>query len=1474
MNLTSLGPVSRLGPAIKKVALGASPLFGEKMDFRGIPPMSMSGNLAENWRFWRQRFQTYLVATEVAKKDEATQCAQLLTLIGDEGMRIFNTFDFEDTEKDKIKPLFEKFETHFNPRKNLTFERHIFLTCKQNDYHSVEQYITVLKNLSLSCELGNLRESLIKDVMICGIKSESLREKLLQADCERLEDAIKICVTSQSVKEKNKLISNGSSSSENQVDFVKRKKFNKKPQNSNWNNKPTLSSSQFSSHNHNANRVSCQKCSYKHERGKCPAFGKVCGACSMPNHFMSCCKNKKQNNSRKVHLIDESDSDNSNFVFLDSIHGIDGRGSSCGGSWTVELLVENHPVQIKLDTGAMANVMPERLLEGMDFDFSRVRTTKVKLNSYTNNSLDVLGECLLSCQHKGDVKNVLFFVVKTNSCPILGLDACLKFNLIRRICDINISDSISSLLEENSFLFKGIGCLEKPYRIELKKDAVPVVHATRTVPFAIREDLKKALNGLESEGIIEKATDGADWVHPLVIVRKRSGQLRLCVDPKDLNVHIKRHYLKLPTFESLTEEFADAKIFSTLDCTQGFLQVPLDKYSSKICTFSTIFGRYRFLRLPYGLASAPEVFQERMQEIFDDIKGVKVFIDDIIIASKDEIDHIAKLKLVFERAKKFNLKFNKDKCKFGLNEVTYMGVKITANGLKPDDSKVDALKNMPRPQDVTGVQRFLGVLTYLGRFIPNLSEKTAPLRELIKKDRIFEWGESQEKAYVKLKNILCQKPCLKFFDINKPVTISVDSSKGGMGAVLLQEGFPCAHASRALTETQTRYSQIEKELLGVWFGVTHYSQFVLFSKRFTVETDHKPLISIIKKSINSCPPRLQRMLIQLRKYDFELIYKPGKKLILADTLSRAYENKIFDENIDFELEAQVCLIELNLNTTKEKRDQILNETKSDTVLQTLKSQIHKGWPNKMSKVPNNIKFYYKFKHEITELNGLLFRDTRLIVPQSFRKEVLSKLHSNSHQGITKTLQRANLSFYWPGMNKQITDMILACNTCLIYSKSSQPEPMIPHRIEKMPWAKIAADIYHLFGQSYLIVVDYYSKFFEVINLRKNLTAENVINCLKSMFSRQGIPKQIMTDNGPEFANYKFKEFSSNWEFDHLVSSPRYPQSNGQVERFVQTIKNTLKKAMSEDKDPFLALLNLRNTPVDGKHSPAIVLYNRELRDLLPSINKKFTHNNFDRHKYNKFLDASQANQKHYFDRKAKPLSSLEKNCRVKVQLKKGDTWTDARIVKCVGIRSYKIKLENGSVLIRNRKFIKDCSLLDNRNSEIENEIPRETHKDSNSTKNCTKFVNYAQNHQFLKVCGNNTPEEFNVFSSENERESLLDDDNGNIAEKSKIVNSTNNNSDKMTDSGSSSFQNATKIVQFEKDNYSAPVEDTAVESEVSTPSSISSKLEVLPSTSAGALQTSRSGRLIHKPSRYSDFIRFNDIDSIIVERDCYNNTYC
>ncbi|KAF0043714.1 hypothetical protein F2P81_005051 [Scophthalmus maximus] len=286
-----------------------------------------------------------------------------------------------------------------------------------------------------------------------------------------------------------------------------------------------------------------------------------------------------------------------------------------------------------------------------------------------------------------------------------------------------------------------------------------------------------------------------------------------------------------------------AKVFSVLDAKSGFLQIELDDDSSLLTTFNTPVGRFRWLRLPFGVKCAPEIFHRIMDCMLEGISGATAIMDDIQIAAPDVKTHDAILCKVVERANSYNLRLNFRKCHIRQSEVPYVGHLLTAGGLKPDPAKVETVRCMTPPTDKKGVRRFLGFVTYLSKFIPNLSEEDAPLHQLIKSNVEFSWQPAQEKAFDRLKKLCSHPPVLKYCDPAEPVMIFFDASSSGLGAVLLQDDHPVAFSSRSLTDAETRYAQIEKEMLSIVHACTKFHHY-LFGKQVTVFNDHKPLEDI------------------------------------------------------------------------------------------------------------------------------------------------------------------------------------------------------------------------------------------------------------------------------------------------------------------------------------------------------------------------------------------------------------------------------------------------------------------------------------------------------------------------------------------------------------------------------------------------------------------------------------------------------
>ncbi|KAL0994061.1 hypothetical protein UPYG_G00117300 [Umbra pygmaea] len=306
-------------------------------------------------------------------------------------------------------------------------------------------------------------------------------------------------------------------------------------------------------------------------------------------------------------------------------------------------------------------------------------------------------------------------------------------------------------------------------------------------------------------GVAKPVQEPTEWVSAMVAVRKKDGTGRLCIDPVHLNKALLRPHHPMKTVEQVIADMPGAKVFSILDAKCGFWQVPLSEESSKLTTFMTPVGRYAFLRMPYGISTGSEVFQRCMEQLFEG-QPCAIVVDDILVWGSTREEHDLHLRQVMDRIRAVNLKLNPDKCRFRVSEVSYVGHLLTDQGIKPDPAKTDAVRSMPTPTDKLGVQRFLGMTNYLSKFIPGYSETTAPLRQLLLQDVEWCWQEHHMAAFTRLKELLTSPPVLQYFDVHQPVVLSADASQHGLGAVCLQNNKPVAFASRALTETESRYA--------------------------------------------------------------------------------------------------------------------------------------------------------------------------------------------------------------------------------------------------------------------------------------------------------------------------------------------------------------------------------------------------------------------------------------------------------------------------------------------------------------------------------------------------------------------------------------------------------------------------------------------------------------------------------------------
>ena len=897
--------------------------------------------------------------------------------------------------------------------------------------------------------------------------------------------------------------------------------------------------------------------------------------------------------------------------------------------------------------------------------------------------LPVTGKITLPCKHNDMQLHTTFYVVEISAPPLISLQTSVDLGLVKltySIENVNTGMSRQDVLDEYADLFQGIGLFPGTCKLHLKPDAVPVINPPRRIPEALRDRVKEELLRMEENGIIQRVTEPTDWVNSMHAVEKpKTGKLRIVLDPTALNENIRRPHYPMQTLDDVTSRLTDAKFFSTLDVTHAYWSVMLDLESSYLTTFSSPFGRWRFLRLPFGIKSSQDIFQQKMDSIFESLTGVTSIVDDLLVYGRTKQEHDQNLRQVLERARNKGVRFNPDKMRIGVTEVPFFGNRITSSGLQPDPNKIRAIMEIKPPDNRTQLENILGVANYLQRFSPHLADVTGPMRALLKNDSEFIWDQPQTDALEKMKQAITQQPVLAYFDSKKPVTLECDSSQYGTGAALLQDGRPVAFASKTLTSTEKGYAQIEKEMLAIVFGCTRFHQYI-YGRPVIVHTDHRPIASIIRKPLSATPPRLSRMLLQLQKYDLDVRFVGGKNVPIGDLLSR---QPLPETQEIAGLDLQVHTVIQSLFITDKRLESVRNATLQDPQMQTLKMTIIEGWPDLRSECPKPILDFWNHRDELSVADDLIFRGQTLLIPKSLRQQMIESVHTG-HMGTQKCLQRAKDVMFWPGMAKQICDYVLSCSICLSNRNSNQKEPLTLHEIPSRPWQKLGSDLFSLEGKDYLVTVDYYSRYFEVDAL-PDTRSSTVIRKLKAHFARHGIPDVLHSDNAMQYASGLFQDFAKEWGFTHSTSSPLRPCSNGLAEKTVGIVKNIFIKARQSGKDPYIAILEYRNCPLECGYSPNQLLYSRKTKSILPITDTHLKPATVDPETVFRKLQQQKEKQKEYYDRSAKPLPRLNVNEYVRMQV--GKKWFPAKVIKIHDDHSYIVQTKDGATYRRNRTLL-------------------------------------------------------------------------------------------------------------------------------------------------------------------------------------------
>ncbi|CAI6370293.1 unnamed protein product [Macrosiphum euphorbiae] len=1141
------------------------------MEFNKPAPLKMTGNMTQNFKFFKQQVEIYMTATETDGKSKEIQVARLLNLMGTEALKVYNTLAPEKEKDKEISAILNRMEKYCSPRTNEIMAHYKFFTAKQND-DSFDVYLTRLKELIKPCNFGVLEDKLLKTQIILGIQCRDTLERLLREDMT-LEKVVSFCQSVEAAEINCKELGKSA-----EVHHIVNKKF------SSSKSKATINS--------------CTRCGNTHSINACPAYGKVCNKFKRLNHFSSLCKSKfdtvpKINKNNKSNFKKE----NKNFFKQNLINTVDSEtelnddddlifsinqvklSETDYKKWFQIIYVNNVQINFQLDTGAETNVLPYKWYKIINTK-EPIQQTKTKIESYGGYKLSTIGTVVLKCKIKGFVKNVQFIIIDHPNCvPILGLNTCISLNLVQRINQLNVNKSskLDKFICTNKEVFEGLGTFPDIVKIKIIDGVVPKANPPRRVPLAIKTRLEQTLKTLTNKQIIEPVNEPVEWVNNIVIVEKSNKTLRVCIDPSELNKYIVREFYPIPTLEEIIPKLTNKNIFCVFDLKDGFHQLKLDKKSSDYCTFSSPFGCYKFLRAPFGLASIPEIFQKLTNKYFGDIDNVTVYFDDILCATNTIEEMDTTVKEVVARAKKYNIKFNSNKVQFYQNEVKYLGLLFSKEGMRPDNDRITAIKELGIPKNKKELQQILGTINYLRKFIPNLSEISSPYRELLKKNVIWQWTDKNTELLNKIKNLISEASILNNFDINKPIVLQCDSSQNALGCCLLQDSKPVAFASRSLTSTESNYAQIEKELLSVTFSLSKFHNYIYGSK-IIVKNDHLPLVSLMKKPIDKIKNnRLRRLRIKTLPYTFNLEYVPGPKLFIADLLSRNIVHRPVNDDSELTEIVHTVQVAPELIISGEKLKLFQKETQDDEILSRVIKYYKEGWPKNVNKnINGEIKHYCNNKVDITVQDSLVYFNNKLIIPKNLRKTILKLLHE-THLSAQKQKSLVKSIFYWPGINSDILGLVESCNICQKFKRNQIKQTLINHEIPKLPFIKIGLDIAEFRGLNYLVVVDYYSRWLEIIKIKQKDTM-TIISKLKPLFSKFGIPMEVIADNMP-CGSVEFQRFAKEWEFEVKTSSPHYPRSNGLAEKGVDIAKKMIQKSNEDNQDLELYLLNYRNSKV-------------------------------------------------------------------------------------------------------------------------------------------------------------------------------------------------------------------------------------------------------------------------------------------------------
>ena len=1013
----------------------------------------------DDWEQYTERLEQYFVANGIT--DGARKRAVLITVMGGKAYALLSDLLAPTKPADKTyTELVEVLKAHLKPKPVIIAERFHFHQRQQKEGEDVATYMATLRRLADRCEFGAHLDDALRDRFVCGLRREATQRKLLTMEGLTLQKAYETAYGMEAAdKQASELQALKASGETTGVNSIK-----PKPPNT-----PA--------------GPACFRCGKtNHLADTCYYKKQKCRTCGKLGHISKMCRSKKpagrQRGGQRTDFVEQEDEEPASNASSDlddmplmNIQAVKPTMSKAG--IMLDLAVEGSPLQMELDTGASVSIVSEKTWKALP-QAPNLQRSPIKLKTYTGQELRVLGQATVQVQYGLQERQLPLVVVAGSGPSLFGrnwlADIQLDWGSIEKM-----TSPLEQLLHDYAEVFRPeLGQLKGvEATLEIQPEACPKFLKPRSMPYAIKDAVERDIERLEALGVLEKVRS-SDWAAPIVPVPKSDGGIRICGDYKvTINPALKVDQYPMPTPEDLFATVAGGEKFTKLDLAHAYQQVVLAPKDRKYVTINTHKGLYQYTRLPYGVASAPAIFQGIMEKLLQGIPRVVVYIDDILVTGKNEGERLEILRQVLQRIKESGLRFKRAKCQFMADHVEYLGYRIDKKGLHALPEKVAAIVEAPQPSNVPELRAFLGLVNYYGRFINHLATLTHPLNQLLRKGAPWVWDKSCRQAFQNLKVKLASTEVLAHYDVNLPLRLDCDASAYGVGAVLshsFPDGTkrPVTYASRTLSAAEKNYAQIEKEGLALVFGIKKFHKYI-YGRKFTLVTDHKPLMSILgpKRNLPTlAAARLQRWAILLLGYQYDLEFRRSEQHSNADGFSRLprASRDGADDTAAGTTAFNLHQIEAIPLSAKELRE----ATRKDPSLRAVSWYTREGWPREP---PKELQPYHRKRAELSLEAGCLFWGTRVVVPKELQSRVLSELH-RSHPGIVRMKGIARAHVWWPELSKAIEDTSYNCEACQSERKQPPVAPLQPWPWPTTPWDRIHIDYAGpLLGYMYLVVVD-------------------------------------------------------------------------------------------------------------------------------------------------------------------------------------------------------------------------------------------------------------------------------------------------------------------------------------------------------------------------------------------------------------------